>query len=133
MFPSSNTPLAPPPAQRLVGALRLIRSFLLLEDDYDVDWEVDRDELANRHQDGRERARTGIGLSSAAHLHREPLRANGEERRRRRAGAVAGPDHVCLCALSDGDPSVDRRVSVSRSQRRRRTERGDRTSLGGRG
>jgi len=31
-------------AQRTLGALRLTRSFLLLEDDYDVDWEVDLDE-----------------------------------------------------------------------------------------
>jgi hypothetical protein len=41
MFPSSRTTL---PAQRMLGALRLIRSFLLLEDDYGVDWEVDRNE-----------------------------------------------------------------------------------------
>jgi hypothetical protein len=28
-------------AQRTLGTLRLTRSFLMLEDDYDVDWEVD--------------------------------------------------------------------------------------------
>lgn len=31
-------------AQRTFDALRLTRSFLLLEDDYDVDWEVDPNE-----------------------------------------------------------------------------------------
>jgi hypothetical protein len=40
MFPSSNSSLA----RRALGALRLARSFLLLEDDYDVDWEVDWNE-----------------------------------------------------------------------------------------
>ena len=45
MFPSAkNSKLA----QRTLGALRLTRSFLLLEDDYDVDWEVDWDEPAAR-------------------------------------------------------------------------------------
>ena len=38
------TARAPTLAQRTLGALRLTRSFLLLEDDYDVDWEVDLDE-----------------------------------------------------------------------------------------
>jgi len=37
MLPSLRTSLA----QRALGALGLTRSFLLLEDDYDVDWEVD--------------------------------------------------------------------------------------------
>jgi hypothetical protein len=47
MFPShKNSTLA----QRTLGALRLTRSFLLLEDDYDVDWEVDLDEsLTQKH------------------------------------------------------------------------------------
>lgn len=36
MFPSTETPSTPRPAQRLAGALRLIRSFLLLEDDLDL-------------------------------------------------------------------------------------------------
>ena len=41
MFPSANSSLA----RRALDALRLTRSFLTLEDDYAVDWEVDnRDE-----------------------------------------------------------------------------------------
>ena len=46
-------------AQRALGALRLTRSFLLLEDDYDVDWEVDPDEHFRR------RIRTGCRCAAA--------------------------------------------------------------------
>jgi hypothetical protein len=63
-------------AQRALGALRLTRSFLLLEDDYDVDWEVD----PNEHL-------------QAPHPHRAPLR--GRERARR-AGQPTPRDHVCV-------------------------------------
>ncbi len=138
MFPSTDTPPTTAPAARLVKALRLIRSFLLLEDDYEVDWEVDCSERANRRRrDGGGRPRPDGFRTGASpgreHPHREPLRRAREERRRRRAGAVAGPDHACLCASSDGGPSVDRVASVARSEPRRRTERGDRTSLEWRG
>ena len=54
MFSSPRTSTL---AQRALGALRLTRSFLLLEDDYDVDWEVDQDEPR-----------------VSAHPHRAPLR-----------------------------------------------------------
>src|SRR5664280_3522333 len=71
MFPSSRTSTL---AQRALGALRLTRSFLLLEDDYDVDWEVDRDEALTQ-----------------AHPHRVPLRGPGRRSHtvasRRRASA----------------------------------------------
>jgi hypothetical protein len=73
MFPRLiNTPSA----QRALAALRLTRSFLLLEDDYDVDWEVDRDELS-RH----------------AHHQRAPL---GGRTGPRRFGQVAPAPHACL-------------------------------------
>jgi len=72
MFPHTNTLNRPAP--RLVSALRLIRSFLLLEDDYDVDWEVDQDE----------------------HPHRRTARL---ERRDRRPGAVSEREQVCSCPL----------------------------------
>ena len=77
MFPSArNSPLA----QRAFSALRLTRSFLLLEDDYDVDWEVDR----NEH----------VG---SPHLHRAPLRGRPGQRR---PGQPAPAPGACLCAVA---------------------------------
>jgi hypothetical protein len=78
MFPSTNNSKL---AQRTLGALRLTRSFLLLEDDYDVDWEVDRDEPVGQ-----------------IHPHRVPLRGrtSGESRASRRAGQLAPREHFCL-------------------------------------
>jgi hypothetical protein len=54
----------------------MARSFLLLEDDHDVDWEVGQDELA-----------------SPPHPHRAALRRGGLARR---PGAAAPHSHVCL-------------------------------------
>jgi len=68
MFPSANSSLA----RRALDALRLTRSFLTLEDDYAVDWEVDRDEPSRE----------------APHPHRVPLRGDlfaGDEASRLRA------------------------------------------------
>jgi hypothetical protein len=73
-------------AQRTLGALHLARSFLLLEDDYDVDWEVDRDEAMTQ-----------------THPHRVPLRGPGRRSRRagiRRAGQGVPARHVCLSPLN---------------------------------
>ncbi|HXP37303.1 MAG TPA: hypothetical protein VN817_06020 [Solirubrobacteraceae bacterium] len=79
MFPSrKNSTLA----QRTLGALRLTRSFLLLEDDYDVDWEVDLDESLTQK-----------------HPHRAPLRGPGSRSRRlpeRRPGEPIVADGHCL-------------------------------------
>jgi hypothetical protein len=79
MFPSrKNSTLA----QRTLGALRLTRSFLLLEDDYDVDWEVDLDESLTQK-----------------HPHRAPLRGPGSRSRRlpeRRPGEPIAADAHCL-------------------------------------
>jgi hypothetical protein len=70
-------------AQRTLGALRLTRSFLLLEDDYDVDWEVDRDEDQTQ-----------------IHPHRASLRGPGRRsrsaRERRRAGELQPALQICL-------------------------------------
>jgi hypothetical protein len=76
VFPSSRTSRL---AQRALGALRLTRSFLLLEDDYDVDWEVDPN-----------------GHSQAPHPHRVALRASLPARR---PGTPAPANHVCLCPV----------------------------------
>ena len=76
MFCSTRTSTL---AQRALGALRLTRSFLLLEDDHDVDWEVDRDEHLR-----------------ASHPHRAPLRGRPA---RRRAGQPAPAAQLCLCPV----------------------------------
>jgi hypothetical protein len=65
-----------PFAQRALDALRLTRSFLLLEDDYRVDWEVDGDERV-----------------LPVHPHRAPLRGRAGERR---PGRPAPAEQVCL-------------------------------------
>jgi hypothetical protein len=72
-------------AQHTLDALRMARSFLLLEDDYDVDWEVDQDELARSQHPHR------IALGRGA-----PLRGR---RIARRPGAPAPTCHVCLCPV----------------------------------
>ena len=77
MFPpSQNSTLA----RRVLGVVRLTRSFLLLEDDYDVDWEVDWDEPAE-----------------ALHPHRVALRRRA---RTRRPGRPPEPAHACLCPVN---------------------------------
>ena len=83
MFPSSRTSTL---ARHTLGALRLARSFLLLEDDYDVDWEVDWNEP--------------IGET---HPHRAPLRGRSVSRR---PGQPALRAQLCLCpiASSTGTP-----------------------------
>jgi hypothetical protein len=74
MFPSPHTS---PFAKRVVSALLWTRSFLLLEDDYEVDWEVDRDELGHPH-----RASLGSRLGD------------------RRPGAVTPREMACLCPVA---------------------------------
>jgi hypothetical protein len=68
-----------PPVRRALSALRLARSFLLLEDDYQVDWEVD-----------------GNDAAVEPHPHRVPLRGR---RIARRAGQPAAAPQVCLCPI----------------------------------
>jgi hypothetical protein len=84
MFASAKTSTL---AQRTLGALRLTRSFLLLEDDYEVDWEVDRDEDLTQ-----------------THPHRAPLRGPGSRFRRaaprRRLGEGAPAQNVCISPLN---------------------------------
>ena len=82
-------------AQRALGALDLARSFLLLEDDYEVDWEVDADEPAQ-----------------VPHPHRVPLRGRARERR---AGAPAPRPHLCLSPVEN--VRAPRRRDVGRSPR----------------
>jgi hypothetical protein len=77
MFPSSHRPLA----RRALDALRLTRSFLMLEDDYSVDWEVDWDEPSGE----------------PAHPHRVPLRGRFVTRR---PGESAPAPQLCLSPIA---------------------------------
>ena len=99
MFCSSRKPEAP---RRLVRTLQLVRSFLLLEDDYDVDWEVDQDELAERAEslrwigedpEGQDDSREG-----SVHPHRRALQS---QLGARRPGIVACREQVCLCPVGE--------------------------------
>lgn len=97
-------PLAPSFAQRLLGTLQLIRSFLLLEDDYDVDWEVDGDEPAvSPYSDSR-------GSSVSEHPHRTALRSRLAARR---PGMAAPREQVCLSPV----PPRAGRTSAQRGSR----------------
>jgi hypothetical protein len=83
MFSSRRTS---PVRQRALGALGLIRSFLLLEDDYEVDWEVGQDEL-----------------DEVDHPHRAALRARmllDRPTAHRRPGQLASRSHVCLSPVN---------------------------------
>jgi hypothetical protein len=72
-------------AQRALGAVQIARSFLLLEDDYDVDWEVGQD-----------------GHGPVSHPHRAPLRGGFTQRR---AGQLPAPAQTCLCAVAHAAPA----------------------------
>ena len=71
--------------QRALGAFGLVRSFLLLEDDYDVDWEVGEEEHGE-----------------VDHPHRAPLQARAAASRgaRRRPGQPLPSAHVCLSPVT---------------------------------
>jgi hypothetical protein len=69
MFPSTRTSTV---RQRALGALGLVRSFLLLEDDYDVDWEVDQDERATVDHPHRAPLRGELGRTRPGQLARAP-------------------------------------------------------------
>jgi hypothetical protein len=87
VFPSANSSLA----RRALDALRLTRSFLTLEDDYAVDWEVDRDEPSRE----------------APHPHRAPLRGGFV---RRRPGEPSPGLNLCLSPISSSTTAVPGRA-----------------------
>ena len=102
MFPSTKSSKL---AQRTLGALRLTRSFLLLEDDYDVDWEVDWDEPVTQ-----------------THPHRVPLRGRTSSRRStpRRAGQPAPGEHVCISPVPRPAHAEARATKIDRPHRHTR-------------
>jgi hypothetical protein len=79
--------------QRAFGAFGLLRSFLLLEDDYEVDWEVGQGER-----------------SEVDHPHRAALRgrAIADRLAQRRPGQPAPRTHVCLCPIGAVKPASGR-------------------------
>ena len=83
MFPSTRTSTL---AQRALDALRLTRSFLLLEDGHDVDWEVGQDEP-----------------TQAIHPHRAPLSGRVASRR---AGQPAPAPQVCISPIPRSELSA---------------------------
>ena len=90
MFSSSRTSNL---GQRAFGALGLLRSFLLLEDDYEVDWEVGQDERGE-----------------VDHPHRAALRgrAIADRLAQRRPGQPAPRSHACLCPIGAAKPASGR-------------------------
>jgi hypothetical protein len=103
MFDSTRTSLL---ARRARAALSLARSFLLLEDDYDVDWEVDQDEPCQ----GELRAayleaaaasdRVPRDLRAVGHPHRAQIRRRARVAAARRAGQPAPKEQLCLCPVN---------------------------------
>jgi hypothetical protein len=75
-------------------SLSLVCSFLLLEDDYDVDWEVDQDEPGRDPARGRD----AIVESRTAELHPHRTTLRGRSARVR-AGQPAPAAQVCVCPV----------------------------------
>jgi hypothetical protein len=112
-----SSPLTAKLAQRTLGALRLTRSFLLLEDDYDVDWEVDQDEPSR---------------TAKHHPHRVPLRERATAGRfsngrlaHRRPGQSDPHVHVCISPITRPAPSHERRPVRRKVAEQQRTPRND--------
>jgi hypothetical protein len=78
--------------QRARGALSLSRSFLLLEDDDPVDWEVDQEDRGRVCEE-----------PLWATAHRAPLR---ERRVARRGGQTPARAQICLCPIDRRPPAA---------------------------
>jgi hypothetical protein len=103
MFPTARTPKL---AQHAFGALRVARSFLLLEDGREVDWEVDAS------PQGKDE------LTPPAHPHRSLPGGEGQLRRRRpkrRPGTPVPTYHVCLSPV-ERRGTLHARVHATRAQ-----------------
>jgi hypothetical protein len=88
--------------RRTLDALGLIRSFLLLEDDYDVDWEVGQDELGEVDHPHRAALRAKMAVDRPAH---------------RRPGQGASRSHICLSPVDQPARSHQRRPARREGQR----------------
>jgi len=96
--PTRTSPLR----RRARNALGLARSFLLLEDDYEVDWEVGQDER-----------------SEVDHPHRAALAPHAITDRlaHRRPGEPPAPPHPCLSPVNRPARSHQRRAVGREGQR----------------
>lgn len=101
--------------QRARGALSLTRSFLLLEDDDPVDWEVDRED------------RAAGGEPAWAHAHRAPLHGR---RAVRRGGQALAPPQVCLCPIGTDRPRRELRAFPAAATAKVPAQRGSRITTG---
>jgi hypothetical protein len=112
MFPRS-TPS--PLTRRARNALSLARSFLLLEDDYDVDWEVDQDEFGqDRSEIDGISDRPARGWDPMPHPHRTALRSRSA---RVRAGQTAHTPQVCVCPVERSSMASAQRTTLMRTGR----------------
>jgi hypothetical protein len=93
-----------PRAPRAAGILRLVRDFLLLEDDYDVGWEA---EYAK--EDQAPGLRLAEGGAVPARCPAAAQRRLRRGRRARRPGQPRATPQVCLCDLRAG---VSRRATA---------------------
>ena len=101
MFPKANASTL---TQRALAGLWLCRSFLMLEDDDDVDWEV--------------------GWTERAELDEHPHRAALRERRcsrqaPRRPGEPSRAVHVCVTPIRGTAPRAGALIGRRRHRRRR--------------
>ena len=140
MFPSSRTS---PLAQRALGALRLTRSFLMLEDDYDVDWEVDRDEHSRRSTSAPSAAaRAARGATAppraaparrsvALHRSASPYRARGCRARRRARRRSRAPPARALRHRRAGAGATRGQPEPRACDRRRRSSADTGEAVGG--
>ena len=78
----------------MLAAVRLARSFLLLEDDHGVDWEVDWDESASLHPQTLPRSERAP--ASEGHPSGPPHRRRGVSVAERRRGQQPPPVQPCL-------------------------------------
>ncbi len=105
MFSSlRRTPLA----QRALGALDLARSFLLLEDDYAVDWEVDRGRAVRQ-----DLTRTGSRCAGGTQT--------------RRPGTVPAARQECISPTVSGRPAT-RGIAEATRESEFRARRGARAA-----
>jgi hypothetical protein len=107
-------------APRAAGFLRLVRDFLLLEDDYEVGWEA---EYVKEDQAPDLRPRKPEGAAAAAAVRCPGARLRGRLPRVRRRGQPEARLQVCVSAPAQSRPSVsapsqecacDRRFTGSR-------------------
>jgi hypothetical protein len=93
-------------AQRALGAADLARSFLMLEDDECVDWEVDRSEPI-----------------APVHPHRAPLRRPSYSRR---PGAAPVAPQICVSPTFYGRPATRGIAGAERESEQLSARRGSR-------